>query len=803
MFDRHDWKDEKAAASKELAELLSSESNQIGMDGAVGSYQRFAATTAEGLLQTPKGLYNAALHNIQHPMEMVKTIGISAGIAATLKLALPEAGPVGKIAGGVMGAWFLAATLPEFSEAYRIGQQAKSWDDMHKAGERWGNAAGHLGVNSALGMVGYKIGAGVSGRVLSSERFDNFADIKQNFWDSATYKTQKLFGGHPELQSAYALQTWRANYEIHGNEAKMIGSEAATAAAEAPPGSIKPLDLKTEMSSMIMLNSKATALKMERHIARMADGRAGTLSDANGAFEAKFGAKPESLQALKSFAENNKLSLVDSDLRSGRVVIAGTAENFQNAFKVQLQVREMDGISRLTYDGRISVPKDLAPHVRAVFGLDEGIAARPAARLTMQSNEGGSTTPSSVGDLQMQKQPTNSGSLEPKDFVKQGGYLASDIAKAQNMPLRTGGEGQNGAFISVSGGIDLKDYNAFFAKHGLEQPKPLNIIEVGRGKNRPGNPANGDVENALDGQIMQTMAPKANISMIIGSNDNRGYVDAFERGIFPRNGEGQNSVLSTSWGLWERSQTKPLTTTLSMLFKQGTIRGVQVFAAAGDHGAGNSSLKPFYQTEYPAADPNVVGVGGLKTVIGENGRFSYVGAWDDGFNSSTGGGISTLFGRPSWQKEVNTFVNATTGRTGRGVPDIATNASPSTGFPVRYGNGQEGVSGGTSASAPLYAGMMLNINAELAAVGMKPVAPLNPWMYTRANSEIFNNVPIGQNYGYQAGKGWNPVTGLGWVDGSKMLEAMKISQSPHAGSNILDFVPRGYNPGTGDKTAAQ
>ena len=774
MFDHHNWKAEKDSAAKEMAELLSSEPNKLGMDGAFGSYQRFAATTADGLLQTPKGIYNAALHNINHPMEMVKTIGGSAAIAVALKVVLPEAGPVGKIAGGVMGAWFIASTLPEYTEAYRMGQQARTWDDMHKAGERWGNATGHLAVNSGLGMIGYKIGAGVSGRVLSGERFDNFADIKQNFWDTATYKARNLLG-RSESTSPYTLQTWRANYELNGNEAKLIASESAQM-LEAPPGAPRsPVDLKTEMSSMVMLNSKASALRMERYIARMGEGRATTLNDVNGAFQEKFGVKPESMDAIKSFATNNNLRVIESDMRSGRVVLAGTAENFQNAFKVTLETIDTGAGAKLTYNGKLSVPKDLAPHVRSVFGLDEGIAALPQARIAMANETSGASSP--IGDLQMQKAGPTNISVEPKDFVKQGGYLATDIAKAQNMPLRTGGEGQHGAYVSVSGGVDLKDYNAFFPKHGLEQPKPLNIIEVGRGKNNPGNPRNGDVENALDGQIMQSMAPRANISMIIGSNDNRGYVEAFERGIFPRNGEAQNSVLSSSWGLWERSQMKPLTNSLSILFKQGTIRGVQIFAAAGDHGAGTSYLKPLYQTEYPAADPNVVGVGGLKTVIGNNGKYSYVGAWDEGPNSSTGGGISTIFRRPTWQNAVNNFVNKDTGRPGRGVPDIATNAAPSTGYPVRFGNGQEGVSGGTSAAAPLYAGMMLNLNAELAALGLKSVAPLNPWMYSRAAMDIFNNVPNGSNYGYDAGKGWNPVTGLGWVDGGKMLEAMIQSQT--------------------------
>jgi kumamolisin len=135
------------------------------------------------------------------------------------------------------------------------------------------------------------------------------------------------------------------------------------------------------------------------------------------------------------------------------------------------------------------------------------------------------------------------------------------------------------------------------------------------------------------------------------------------------------------------------------------------------------------------------------------------------------------------------------------VPDFSTNAASATGYTVRV-NGENLVIGGTSAGAPLYAGLMLNINSELAALGIKPVTPLNPWVYARANDDkIFHDVTTGGNYGYQAGKGWDPVTGLGWVDGTAMLNAMKANQTTNV-PGTFSLLPAGVNVGGDDQKSA-
>src|SRR5207244_1124634 len=105
---------------------------------------------------------------------------------------------------------------------------------------------------------------------------------------------------------------------------------------------------------------------------------------------------------------------------------------------------------------------------------------------------------------------------------------------------------------------------------------------------------------------MQSIAPKAHIDMLLGPNTDQGLADVFERGIFPKSGEGQKSVISTSWGLGESKQTPQALNTLSIAFRQAAIRGVQIFAGAGDNGAKTNS--PIFQPEFPASDPNITGV---------------------------------------------------------------------------------------------------------------------------------------------------------------------------------------------------
>jgi len=143
--------------------------------------------------------------------------------------------------------------------------------------------------------------------------------------------------------------------------------------------------------------------------------------------------------------------------------------------------------------------------------------------------------------------------------------------------------------------------------------------------------------------------------------------------------------------------------------------------------------------------------------------------WNDGPGSATGGGVSAVFALPSYQDAAHVPPSANPGGgRGRGVPDVAGDADPESGYQVIV-DGQPGVIGGTSAVAPLWAGLIALINAQLG----RPVGYLNPLLYAPAAKSTFHDITVGDNDGYQATKGWDACTGLGSPDGVKLLAALK------------------------------
>jgi kumamolisin len=758
-----------------------SETNKIGMTGFVGGVERFGITTVSGAVQIFPGVWHELQHEWHHPMDFVKTLAATAVLGSALKIALPEMGPVGKVANVAMTLYFAGTSLPAFGEAYSTGLKAKTWNDLlFKSGGEWGDEAGRVAVNLGEGYVGSRLGAGTTGRVLRSERFDDFADWKQEKWDTGTDFAKRVARRDTSIPTATSVSL-KPNFVIDGDRSVLIDS----ARDNMPRTMVGTVDGEARMDATIMLKSRATALRMDRYLIRKSFGKETSLSDEKDAFSDKFGATTESLEAIKEFAKEHNLSVEEGDIRSGKVFLTGKTADFQKAFKVDVnQYQDAQGVTHAGHDGPASVPTRYAAHIQAIF-MDELPTAKSNRVLYKMTDDGKL--------VDGEGKPVRLAASEDPDanFVKQGGYRATEIAKAQNIPLRTGGAGQHGGFFSLSGGIDLPDYNRFFPEHNMEQPNPLRIVEVDGAKNSPNSKDGGDTENSLDAIQLQSIAPKANIDMILGKNSDQGLIGVVVRGIFPRFGEAQKSVLSSSWGLAEGSQTTQAVNTLGLQFRMAAIRGVQIFAGAGDNGAKANTA--FYQPEYPASDPYVTGVGGLRMILSAEGKLAGVTTWDEGEHSSTGGGISKLFSVPWWQKSFKLPFNIDTHLPGRGSPDISTNAAKATGYPVHV-NGENYVIGGTSAGAPLYAGMMLNINAELAALGIQQVTPLNPWMYARgSDKKIFHDVVTGGNHGYQAGDGWDAATGLGWVDGTEMLNAMIANQTASVKSRL---VPWSLRPNT-------
>jgi kumamolisin len=214
-------------------------------------------------------------------------------------------------------------------------------------------------------------------------------------------------------------------------------------------------------------------------------------------------------------------------------------------------------------------------------------------------------------------------------------------------------------------------------------------------------------------------------------------------------------------------------------FQAAALMGVTVCVAAGDGGSTDGVSDGRLHADFPASSPHVIACGGTRLVAQpQTDTVQSEVVWNDGANGgATGGGISQFFALPTWQSGAHVPPSGNVGHhVGRGLPDIAANADPVTGYQVRV-DGSDLVIGGTSAVAPLWAGLIALVNQSLA----KSVGYLNPSIYQQlaSRSGLFRDITAGNNdnthlgLGYSAAAGWDPCSGWGAVDGSGLVAALK------------------------------
>lgn len=205
--------------------------------------------------------------------------------------------------------------------------------------------------------------------------------------------------------------------------------------------------------------------------------------------------------------------------------------------------------------------------------------------------------------------------------------------------------------------------------------------------------------------------------------------------------------------------------------------GVTVTIASGDNGSSDGETDGNLHVDFPASSPYALACGGTS-LKGSGNNISSETVWNETASNegATGGGVSAVFALPSYQSSAGVPVQPNTNFAGRGVPDVAGNADPVTGYSVIV-DGQSIVVGGTSAVAPLWAALIALINQQLGT----PVGFVNPKLYTQGENG-FNDITSGNNDDsglgyYSAGPGWDPCTGLGSPNGTALLSALSSGGS--------------------------
>jgi kumamolisin len=453
---------------------------------------------------------------------------------------------------------------------------------------------------------------------------------------------------------------------------------------------------------------------------------------------ARFGASDDDVEKVRRFAKDNGLEVVDESAAQRRVELRGAAAAMGQAFGVSLGRYENDeGLRYRGREGAVQVPAELDGVVTAVLGLDDRPQARP--RLVRAAV-----------------------AAPPRAFS------VPEIAKLYNFPENRA-SGQWVAIIELGGGFRQADLDTYFRSIGMPTPT-VEAIAVGRGRNDPGRPADGEV--MLDIEVVGAVAPGVRIAVYFAENTTAGFVNAIL--MAAHDTARRPSVFSISWGSAEENWTPQGVTAMNQAFADAGFVGMTVTAAAGDDGARDGSTDGTAQADFPASSPLVLGCGGTR-LLADGIRIGAETVWNDGPGSATGGGVSQRFPVPAWQTAARVPGNANPPHgAGRGVPDVAGVGDPETGYRIRV-DGRDVVFGGTSAVAPLWAGLIALYDEALRT----RLGFLQPALYRWGLSrQGFHDVTEGNNVmpgapGYQAGPGWDACTGLGSPDGQALLALLR------------------------------
>jgi kumamolisin len=459
-------------------------------------------------------------------------------------------------------------------------------------------------------------------------------------------------------------------------------------------------------------------------------------------FESTHGADPADVEQIKKFAQEYGLTVRETGTELARrtVMLSGTVSNLQRAFNVELKEYSYPKGNFRGRTGTLSVPPAYAEIIKGVFGLDNRPQAEPHFRRVVQP------------DKHKHKTPVANSSHDPNEVAQLYDYPAGD------------GTGQCIGLIELGGGFQLDDLSTYFSALNIKPPQVISV-SVDGGSNSPTTPDSADGEVMLDIEVAGAIAPAAKIVVYFAPNTDQGFLDAITTAV--HDSANQPSVISISWGSAESNWTSQALTNFDEAFQAAAAMGVTVCVASGDNGSSDGVNDGNNHVDFPASSSFALGCGGT-TLQASSTQIVNETVWNDQpSGGATGGGVSDVFPLPAWQTSFG--VPSPSGQTGgRGVPDVSGDADPNTGYNIRV-DGENAVFGGTSAVAPLWAGLVARMNQQLG----KPVGFLNPLIYAQAvEASGLHDITQGNNGSFKAAQGWDPCTGLGTPDGAQLLAAL-------------------------------
>jgi kumamolisin len=480
----------------------------------------------------------------------------------------------------------------------------------------------------------------------------------------------------------------------------------------------------------------------------------------------QYGADPADAQLVAEVLADYGLTVTEYQLESRRLKVSGTIAALASAFGTTLSSvtsPHPDGSGNVQHryrTGALSVPSRLTGIVTAVVGLDSRPQARAQFRRGQAARHPVSGDPV-VGD-------PNAAAAQDQSLT------APQVASFYQFPDNTDGSGQTVAIIELGGGYQQSDLSTYFSGLGLSVPS-VTAVGVDGGANTPGGDADAEVE--LDIQVVGGVAPGAAQQVYFAPNTDQGFIDAISDAVHATT---TPVAISISWGGSEDSWTAQSRTSMDSAFQDAAAVGITVTVAAGDNGSSDTAgTTSGVHVDFPASSPNALACGGT-TLTGDTATSVITSevVWNElaSNEGATGGGVSDVFPLPAYQANAGVPSQSATGQTGRGVPDVAGNADPVTGYQVVVDGQQEPI-GGTSAVAPLWAGLI----ARLAQATGQKFGLLQTTLYAGVVAGTaapgFNDITEGDNGAYKAGAGYDACTGLGSPNGAQLLTLLSSTTS--------------------------
>ena len=522
------------------------------------------------------------------------------------------------------------------------------------------------------------------------------------------------------------------------------GSEKSAVPTEAPP---KPTHSRAKITVSLIVKRKE-ALKINRRGGR----QAGPVRVSRAEYKKHHAADPADLNLIRAFAREFNLKVEPDPTAAVRrtVQLTGTAADMQKAFGVELTQKIVGGKEYRLREGSIHLPKALIGTVVAVLGLDNRPQASPHFRVHKSATA--AATPAGA-------QPGASADVS---------YTPPQVAQAYQFPANASGAGQTIGIIELGGGYRQADLTAYFQTLGQTSPT-ITAVSVDGGKNAPSTASSADGEVMLDIEVAGSVAPGAAIAVYFTPNTDQGFIDAITTAVHDTTNK--PSVISISWGGPESSWTQQSLTALDAACQSAAALGVSITVAAGDNGSTDGGTGN--NVDFPGSSPHVLCCGGT-TLEASGSVLSSEVVWNELANDegATGGGVSNDFPLPTWQANSNVPApSVSTG--GRGVPDVCGDADPTTGYTIRV-DGQTSVIGGTSAVAPLWAGLIAVANQQLGTT----VGFINPAIYAAKAAAAFHDITQGNNGAFSAGPGWDACSGQGSPIASVLIPLLAPTGSP-------------------------